>query len=72
MRAFGTVRNGWRDAFVSGGLALHTYRHLTPRYLIDRVRLIAYERRHPDAPWLTSEAIAFLEPRLVCAAGFGN
>ena len=46
---------------MSGGLALHTYRHLTPRYLIDRVRLIAYERRHPDAPWLTSEAIAFLE-----------
>jgi Methyltransferase domain len=37
------------------------YRHLTPRYVVDRVRLIAYERRHPDAPWLTSEAVAFLE-----------
>jgi predicted O-methyltransferase YrrM len=22
---------------------------------------MAYERRHPDAPWLTSEAVAFLE-----------
>ena len=44
-----------------GGLARRRYRHLTPRYAVDRVRLIAYERRHPDAPWLTSEAIAFLK-----------
>jgi hypothetical protein len=29
--------------------------------VVDRVRLIAYERRHPDAPWLASEAVAFLE-----------
>jgi hypothetical protein len=44
-----------------GGLARRRYRHLTPRYFVDRVRLMAYERRHPDAPWLTSEAVAFLE-----------
>ena len=43
------------------GLARRRYPHLTPRYLVDRVRLIAYERRHPDAPWLTVEAVSFLE-----------
>jgi Methyltransferase domain len=46
---------------MTGGLARRRYRHLTPRYFIDRVRLMAYERHHPDAPWLTSEAVAFLE-----------
>ena len=43
------------------GLARRRYRHLTPRYVVDRVRLIAHERRHPDTPWLTVEAVAFLE-----------
>jgi hypothetical protein len=46
---------------VIGGLARRRYRHLTPRYLVDRVRLMASERRRPDAPWLTSESVAFLE-----------
>jgi hypothetical protein len=48
------------------GLAPRRYRHLTPRYVLDRVRLLAHERRHPDAPWLTIEAVAFLERWLAC------
>ena len=44
-----------------GGAVRRRYRHLTPRYLADRAWLMAYERRHPDAPWLTSQAVAFLE-----------
>jgi len=35
-------------------------RHLTPRYVFDRSRVWLHRRRHPDAPWLTSEAIAIL------------
>jgi predicted O-methyltransferase YrrM len=34
--------------------------HLTPRYIVDRLAAVAYERRHPDAPWLTSEAVRLL------------
>jgi predicted O-methyltransferase YrrM len=34
--------------------------HLTPLYLRDRVALWIYHRRHPDAPWLTAEAIRLL------------
>jgi hypothetical protein len=46
---------------VIGRLARRRYRHLSPRYLIDRMQLVAHERRHPDAPWLTPESVAFLE-----------
>ncbi|MGH3205249.1 MAG: O-methyltransferase [Streptosporangiaceae bacterium] len=35
-------------------------RHLTPRYVYNRARQFAYERRHPDDPWLTPAAIALL------------
>lgn len=35
--------------------------HLTPRYVADRLTLMQYERRHPDAPWLTSDMVALLE-----------
>lgn len=40
-----------------------------PRYVFNRVRLVAYERSHPDQPWLTREAIErlekFLQPSFV-------
>jgi hypothetical protein len=36
-------------------------RHWTPRYIVDRVRLMADERRHPDSPWLTRSMISILE-----------
>ena len=33
---------------------------LRPRYVADRVRLAVHQRLHPDAPWLTARATAFL------------
>jgi Methyltransferase domain len=59
--AFGSCPHGRKRGLVIGGLVQRRYRHLTPRYVFDRVRLIAYQRRRPGAPWLTSEAVAFLE-----------
>lgn len=38
--------------------------HLTPRYLLDRFRLSLSQRRAPDSPWLTAEAIAVLNTAL--------
>ncbi len=38
--------------------------HLTLRYVFDRLGVWMYQRQHPDAPWLTSEAIAMLSSRL--------
>jgi predicted O-methyltransferase YrrM len=35
-------------------------RHRTPRYVCARTRQLLYERGHPDAPWLTSEAVRLL------------
>jgi predicted O-methyltransferase YrrM len=35
--------------------------HWTPRYIVDRVRLAVHERRHPSDPWLTADAVRFLE-----------
>jgi predicted O-methyltransferase YrrM len=38
--------------------------HWTPRYIRDRVRQMLYQRAHPDAPWLTPEAIRLLDSML--------
>ena len=35
--------------------------HWTPAYLNHRVRNAVYRLRHPKAPWLTPEAVAFLD-----------
>ena len=35
-------------------------RHWTPRYVVDRLRLALYQRRHPDLPWLTRDMNEFL------------
>jgi predicted O-methyltransferase YrrM len=35
-------------------------RHRSPRYLCVRTRQMLYERGHPDAPWLTPEAVRLL------------
>jgi hypothetical protein len=35
-------------------------RHWTIRYLVNRFSLICYQYRYPDAPWLTQQAISFL------------
>ena len=42
-------------------MANRNYRHLTPRYIVNRLRLMAYERRHPDDPWLTADAVRWLD-----------
>jgi predicted O-methyltransferase YrrM len=39
-------------------------RHLTPRYVYNRTRQVAYERAHPGDPWLTPAAIRLLGPML--------
>lgn len=38
--------------------------HWTPRYVANRLRLMAWERIHPDQPWLTQDAIHLLEQLL--------
>ena len=43
---------------------MRSFRHWTPRYIYNRVALVWYEKRHPDAPWLTVAAIAALESLL--------
>ncbi|HKQ50076.1 MAG TPA: hypothetical protein VJZ71_18515 [Phycisphaerae bacterium] len=49
-----------RDGFV----VMRTFRHWTPRYLINRFRLGVYEVLHPNAPWLTPAAVGFLDAHL--------
>jgi predicted O-methyltransferase YrrM len=44
--------------------------HVTPRYVLDRVRQAGYRRRHPELPWLTRDAIALLDQRLRGGRGF--
>ena len=39
-------------------------RHLTPRYVYNRARQLAYELGHPDDPWLTPAAIGLLRSLL--------
>ena len=36
-------------------------RHITPRYVFDRIRLLGEEYKHPDWPWLTKDAVEILE-----------
>jgi predicted O-methyltransferase YrrM len=38
--------------------------HWTPRYIRARARQALYQRAHPDAPWLTPEAIRLLDSML--------
>lgn len=35
--------------------------HLTPRYIADRLRLMAFEKAHPDLPWLTPDMVQILQ-----------
>lgn len=38
--------------------------HWTPRYVVDRAKDIVYQRRHPDAPWLTPAITHILDALL--------
>lgn len=54
--------SGARSASVLAvDLTMRTFRHWTPRYIYNRLALMAFEVRHPDAPWLTATAIATLQ-----------
>lgn len=39
---------------------MRAFRHWTPRYARDRLADMAYQRTHPDAPWLTAHAVSIL------------
>ena len=39
-------------------------KHLTPRYVFNRLQLIRYQKKHPTRPWLTSESIDILNQML--------
>jgi len=38
-----------------------TYRHWTPRYIVNRLAYAWHQRRAPDEPWLTPRAVELLE-----------
>ena len=40
---------------------MRSFRHWTPRYIVDRIKLELHERRHPDYPWFTSMAVSILD-----------
>jgi hypothetical protein len=39
---------------------MRSFAHWTPRYIVDRVGEMLYQRTHPDSPWLTEMANAIL------------
>ena len=39
---------------------MRAIKHWTPRYIGNRIRVLAYERSHPDVPWLTSHMVSVL------------
>lgn len=43
---------------------MRKFRHLTPRYIINKTNLILYQRRYPDHPWLTQQANSILSTLL--------
>jgi predicted O-methyltransferase YrrM len=53
-----------RTAAIPRQIRGRTVRHWTPRYVRARVRQALYQRAHPDAPWLTPEAIHLLDSML--------
>lgn len=44
---------------------MRSFRHLTPRYVRDRLTLMAYERANPDQPWLTRTMVEILDTLLL-------
>lgn len=40
---------------------MRSFRHWTPRYIWNRLALMAHERQHPDLPWLTRAMIENLD-----------
>jgi predicted O-methyltransferase YrrM len=50
-----------RTAAISRKIRGRTIRHWTPRYIRARSWQALYQRAHPDAPWLTPEAVRLLD-----------
>jgi len=40
---------------------MRSFQHWTPRYIWNRLALMAHERQHPDLPWLTRAMIENLD-----------
>ncbi|MGH9928509.1 MAG: hypothetical protein ACREA9_04670, partial [Pyrinomonadaceae bacterium] len=40
---------------------MRAVKHWTPRYIGNRLRVLLYERLHPDDPWLTNSMVNILE-----------
>ncbi|MCU1308004.1 MAG: hypothetical protein JWN45_2699 [Acidobacteriaceae bacterium] len=40
---------------------MRQFRHLTPRYIYHRIGLMIYQRRYPNAPWLTQLMVEILD-----------
>ncbi len=38
-----------------------SFRHWTPRYVVDRIRLMLHERMNPGLPWMGPQAVKFLD-----------
>ena len=53
-----------RTAMIPRQMRGRTVRHWTPRYIRARARQALYQLGHPDAPWLTPEAIRLLDSML--------
>jgi predicted O-methyltransferase YrrM len=43
---------------------MRSSRHWTPRYIVDRIRVIIHEKLNPSNPWLTREAVGHLDQLL--------
>lgn len=54
----------WWTATIPRQIRGRTVGHWTPRYIRARARQALYQRGHPDAPWLTPEAIRLLDSML--------
>jgi predicted O-methyltransferase YrrM len=53
-----------RTATIPRRIRGRTFGHWTPRYIRARAHQALYQRTHPDAPWLTPEAIRLLDSML--------
>ena len=49
-------RPGYHDKM----MVKRTFKHWTPRYVVDRIQLKVFESRHPDLPWLTRASIEIM------------
>ncbi|MFC7550545.1 O-methyltransferase [Plantactinospora sp. GCM10030261] len=44
---------------------MRSFRHWTPRYVVDRIAIARFQRLDPAAPWLTPRAVEFLDRMLL-------